>query len=51
MTPFGTYKYEDMPFGIKTAPAAFQRIIEKVVRNFEGTMAYLDDKLVVANTR
>ena len=51
VTPFGTYKYKVMPFGIKTAPPAFQRIIEKIVRNSERTMAYLDDILVVANTR
>ena len=51
VTQFGTYKYKVMSFGIKTAPAVFQRIIEKVVKNFECTMAYLEDILVVANTR
>ena len=39
VTPFGTYKYNVMPSAQKKAPAAFQRIIENVVRNFEGTMA------------
>ena len=40
-----------MPFGIKTAPNAFQWIIDKVVRGCRGTIAYIDDILVAAATK
>ena len=30
ITHIGTFKYKVMPFGVKTAPAAFQRIMEKI---------------------
>ena len=40
-----------MPFGIKTAPSAFQRIIDKVLRNCVGALVYIDDVLVVSKNR
>ena len=30
-TPIGTFKYTVMPFGIKTAPSAFQMIMDKIL--------------------
>ncbi|XP_066990453.1 uncharacterized protein [Macrobrachium rosenbergii] len=50
LTPDGLYKYLRMPFGMKNAPATFQRIINYVIRDLEGIFAYLDDLLVVSKT-
>ena len=35
-----------MPFGMKNAPATFQRMINKLVWRMEGCKAYLDDVIV-----
>ena len=39
-----------MPFGMHNAPSTFQRIINHVIRDFEGVSTYLDDLLVVSET-
>jgi len=43
VTPEGFYQYKVMPFGMKNAPATFQRMINQIVENFEGCEAYIDD--------
>ena len=48
VTPIDTYKYTVIPFSIKTAPSALQRIIEKALRSCVGSLVYIDDVLVVA---
>ena len=48
ITHVGTFKYTVMPFGLKTAPSAFQRVMADVLMGCEGTLCYLDDILVVA---
>ena len=37
-----------MPFGIKSAPNAFQRIMSELIGGCSGTLVYLDDILVAA---
>lgn len=39
-----------MPFGIKNAPATFQRLMNIVTHELEGVMAYLDDVVVVGTS-
>ena len=50
VTPRGFYQYRVMPFGMKNAPATFQRMINKITANFEGCEAYIDDVIVFGNT-
>ena len=49
-TPFGLFQYKVMPFGLKNAPATFQRMVNTSVANFEGIEAYIDDLIVYSET-
>ena len=49
ITPFGLYQYTVMPFGLSNAPATFQRAINYVIQDLEGTAAYLDDLVVTSD--
>ena len=33
-TPFGLYRHVNLPFGVKTAPAIFQNMMEKLLMSF-----------------
>lgn len=54
ITPFGQYEYVKMPFGLKNAPARFQRFVNEIlhdlIRNGD-VIAYMDDFLVATETR
>lgn len=46
------YQFTRMPFGLKTAPAVFQRYMDSLLRRYQGECVwYLDDILVYATTR
>lgn len=51
-TPDGHYEYLTLPFGLKDAPAAFQRIINQVLTGLIGDIGfvYLDDIVVMGDT-
>ena len=46
----GTYQFNVLPFGIKDAPASFQRFADVVLRDLPFALAYLDDFAVVSST-
>ena len=50
ITHSGLYQYKVLPFGMCNAPASFQRVMDWVTRDLQGTSAYLDDLVVVADT-
>lgn len=50
ITPFGLYSYSVMSFGLRNAPATFQRLINKVTVGLEGCAVYLDDIVVYSDT-
>ena len=50
VTPSGLYSYTVMPFGLKNAPATFQRLMNRVVCGLEGCSVYLDDLVVYSDT-
>ena len=51
VTHKGLYEYTRMPFGLKTAPAIFQRCMNDVLRPLHGTcvLPYLDDICVFSS--
>ena len=50
VTPAGFYQYRVMPFGMKNAPATFQRMIHQVIDGLEGCEGYIDDIIVFSDT-
>ncbi|KAJ3464714.1 hypothetical protein MRS44_009500 [Fusarium solani] len=51
-TKFGLFEYAVMPFGLTNAPAAFQRMINHVLREHldDFVVCYLDDILIFSET-
>ena len=48
ITPFGLFEFLRMPFGLKNAAQAFQRLMDGILRGIEFLFIYLDDLLVAS---
>ncbi|KAI0220756.1 hypothetical protein LSAT2_027760, partial [Lamellibrachia satsuma] len=44
------YTYNRLPFGLNSAPAIFQRVVDNLIKNITHTTVYLDDVLVTGLT-
>ena len=42
-SPFGKFEYMKVPFGLAQAPAYFQELMTCILKDFNFTIAYLDD--------
>ncbi|CAL9691326.1 unnamed protein product [Knipowitschia caucasica] len=50
-TPFGMFQFRVMPFGLQGAPATFQRLMDRILRDVsEFAAAYLDDVVVFSSS-
>uniref|UniRef100_A0A5S6R0S0 Reverse transcriptase domain-containing protein n=1 Tax=Trichuris muris TaxID=70415 RepID=A0A5S6R0S0_TRIMR len=43
----GLYRYNRLPFGVKSAPGIFQQIMDTMLAGLTGGVAYLDDVIIV----
>jgi hypothetical protein len=52
VTPFGTFRYERMAFGLSGAPSAFQRVMDAMLVGLRDVevLVYLDDLLIFSDT-
>jgi hypothetical protein len=50
ITLSGLFSYTVMGFGLRNAPATFQRLMNMVVNRLEGCAVYLDDVVIYSNT-
>ena len=50
VTPDGLFQYTVMPFGLRNAPATFQRLMHNVLRGVENCEVYLDDVVAYSDT-
>lgn len=50
-TQKGLMRYTRLPFGVKTAPAIFQRAMDNMLGNLPLVKTYMDDILIGGNTR
>ena len=48
ITPFGLFEFLCMPFGLKNAAQAFQRLMDSVCQSLDFVFVYLDNILVVS---
>jgi hypothetical protein len=51
ITPGGLYEFTRMNFGLRNAPATFQRFINKVLGDLDFIFAYIDDVLVFSESK
>ncbi|KAG1933868.1 gag-pol fusion protein [Pimephales promelas] len=49
ITPSGLYSYSVMSFGLRNAPATFQRLMNRIVSGLQGCAVYLDDVVVYSD--
>ena len=46
----GLYQYTRMPFGISSAPAIFQHVMDTILQGLSNVLCYLDDILITGAT-
>lgn len=50
VVPSGLFSYKVMSFGLRNAPATFQRLMNRVISGLRGCAVYLDDVIVYSQT-
>lgn len=51
ITPFGLFEFLRMPFGLKNAAQAFQRLMDTVCQGLDFVFVYLDDILIFSQSK
>lgn len=48
ITPFGSFEYMRMPYGLKASAQTFQRYIDEALRGLPFTKSYIDDIIIAS---
>ena len=51
ITPFGRFCFNQMPFGIKSAPEHYQKKMSQILEGSEGHISIIDDMLIHGKTQ
>ncbi|CAM4554737.1 unnamed protein product [Caretta caretta] len=46
----GLFRFKRVPYGLASAPSAFQKMVSLILKNQHGVQCYLDDIIVFGNT-
>lgn len=49
-THVGLFQFLRLPYGVKTAPAIFQAVMDKVLNGIQNVCGYFDDILIAGKT-
>ena len=49
-TPFGSFEFKRVPFGLRNAAQAFQRLMDQIAGDLDFVFIYLDDILVASKS-
>ena len=49
-SPFGKYEYIKVPFRLVQAPAYFQELMTRILKDFDFTVAHVDDIIIIRKT-
>ena len=49
-TPFGTFQWKRLPFGLKNAPAYFQQALYNIFKDLDGIQIFVDDIIICSNS-
>uniref|UniRef100_A0A914HKQ8 Reverse transcriptase domain-containing protein n=1 Tax=Globodera rostochiensis TaxID=31243 RepID=A0A914HKQ8_GLORO len=45
----GLFAYQRLPFGVKSAPSIFQKVMDQMIARLPGVFAYLDDVIIASS--
>jgi hypothetical protein len=51
ITHDGIFCFKKVPFGLASAPAAFQKMMGKILHGLQGVVCFIDDCIVYGNTK
>ena len=50
-THLGLFRFRRLPYGVASAPALFQSVMDQILKGIPSTACYLDDVLISGRTR
>lgn len=51
ITPIGQFEFNTLPFGLKSSPKIFQRVLSEILFKFDNIIIFMDDVLIFDKTK